>query len=119
TFEWATKAGGPSNDRGYGIATDASGNSYVTGTFQGSVNFGNTSLTATAWEDIFIAKLDPQGNFLWATRAGGGPKDIATDVSGNCYVIGSFSGTSDFGSITLTASNTGRNIFIAKLDPAG
>ncbi len=119
SFEWAKKAGGTTNDRAYGIDTDASGNSYVTGTFQGTASFGSTSLTAVGWEDIFIAKLNSNGDFLWAKRAAGSAKAIASDALGNCYVTGSFSGTADFGSITLTASNSGFNIFIAKLDTNG
>ena len=119
---WATKAGGTSGDNGYCIAADASGNSYVTGGFEGTATFGSTTLTSNGEEDIFIAKLDSSGNWLWAKKAGGKYWDeglgIAVDASGNIYITGYFDGTTTFGSTTLK-SNGGTDIFIAKLDSRG
>ena len=41
---------------------------------------------------IFVAKLDPNGNWLWAVKAGGIDNeignDIAVDGAGNAYVTG-------------------------------
>ena len=42
--QWAKKAGGEGNDRGNGIAIDALGNIYVTGTFYQSATFNNTTI---------------------------------------------------------------------------
>ncbi|HRU48088.1 MAG TPA: SBBP repeat-containing protein, partial [Candidatus Syntrophosphaera sp.] len=63
---WAKKAGGTGSDWGYGIAVDTSGNSYVTGYFKGTATFGSTNLTSNGGYDIFVAKLDSSGNWLWA-----------------------------------------------------
>ena len=119
---WATKAGGTSSDYGRSIAVDGSGNSYVTGYFAGTAIFGSTSLTSSGGEDIYIAKLDANANFLWAKKAGGTNGDngisIAVDGSGNSYVTGYFQGTATFGSSSLTSSG-GFEIFIAKLDSNG
>jgi len=122
-IEWAKKAGGSSWDMGYSIVTDSDGNSYVTGDFTGTATFGNTTLVSTALRDIYVAKLDAEGNFLWATRAGGYHYDvgygIALDQYGNCYVVGKCSGDSDFQVHQFhdkTSSNYG---FLAKYSPDG
>ena len=119
---WVKQAGGTSDDYGLGIATDSSGNSYVTGYFRGTASFGNTTLTSNGQDDIFVAKLDSNGNWLWAKKAGGTDWDkgisIATDFSGNSYVTGYFYGTASFGDINLTSSES-YDIFVAKLDSSG
>ncbi len=121
-YLWAKKAGGTSNDSGIGIASDNSRNSYVTGYFFGTATFGSTTLTSSGDYDIFIAKLDTNGNWLWAKQAGGTNWDdgwgIYTDSSGNSYVTGNFSETATFGTTTLT-SNGDWDIFIGKLDTNG
>ena len=72
-------------------------------------SFGSTTLTSAGGSDVFVAKLDSVGNFLWAVRSGGTDSDrgerIALDSSGNIYVSGYFSGTSNFGSTTLTSED--------------
>ena len=119
---WAKQAGGLSEDRGYSIAIDNSGNSYITGKISGTAIFGNNSLTTNGGEDIFIAKLDSNGNHLWANQAGGIYNEngtcIATDNSGNCYITGSFRYNATFGNTNL-ASNENEDIFVAKLDTDG
>ena len=71
-------------------------NAYATGFFQGSsADFGNTTLSSSGSTDVFVAKLDSSGNWLWAKRAGGSTYDdsgygIAVDSSGNAYVTGHF-----------------------------
>ncbi len=126
---WAKRAGGTGGDYGRSVATDASGNIYVTGYFNSpSIAFGATTLTnASNYTDIFIAKYDAAGNVLWAKSAGGTASDIGysvtTDASGNVFVTGSFKSPSiNFGATTLTnAENTGNSydIFIAKYDAIG
>jgi len=120
---WAKNAGGGSPDFGYGIAVDASGNSYVTGYFQSpNAYFDSTTLTNSGSDDIFVAKLDSNGNWVWANKAGANKGDygysIAVDASGNSYVTGYFDTSATFGLTTLT-SNGSSDIFIAKLDSSG
>ena len=121
---WAKQAGGISGDKGYSIAVDAYGNSYITGYFRESATFGTTTLTSSSdyGSDIFVAKMDINGNWLWAKQAGGTDYDdgysIAVDVNGNSYVTGYFYGSATFGTTTLTSSGS-YDIFVAKLDSSG
>ena len=119
---WARKAGGLQGDGGYGIATDTSGNCIVTGIFHGTATFGTNSLVSAGGQEIYVTKLDTDGNWLWAVRAGSPSTDsgsaIATDSAGNIYVTGYFSYPGSFGSIPLN-NYGGYDVFIAKLDPSG
>jgi len=118
----AVKAGGAYFEEGYRIALDGSGNTYVTGMFQGTVSFGSRILTASGASEIFVAKLSPTGNWLWAVKAGGTGNDVGADIAldgaGNVWVTGHFQGTASFGSHTLTSSGN-IDIFVARLSPSG
>ena len=124
---WAVKAGGSSSDRGTSIATDAAGNIYVCGYFSGTAMFGSTQLVSVNnTEDIFVAKLDPAGNFLWAERFGGDNIELALaltiDHANNVLITGQFKDTVTFGSTTLYSTINPLNalpsydIFLLKLD---
>lgn len=117
---------------GNGIAVDGNGNVYITGFFDGTADFdpsGNTvNLTTSGSADIFVAKYDASGNYLWANKIGSSSgydvgNSIAVDGSGNIYFTGYFAGTADFDPSGVTAnlsSNAGSNdIFIAKYGTAG
>ena len=121
-WQWAVQAGGSSSDSGSGIAIDDNGNSYVTGSFYYSAVFGSYSLNSNGEGDIFVAKMDGDGNWLWATKAGGSGMDsgleIAIDDNGNSFVTGSFRETATFGSYSLTSYGIS-DIFVAKIDGDG
>ena len=122
---WAKSAGGVStdSDEAHSIITDAKGNSYVTGFFQGMLTFGNTAvLTSTGSLDIFVAKYDSSGNVLWVQKAGGDDNDvgngISIDANGNSYITGyCYSSYAIFGnSGWANCGNTNNSIvFVAKL----
>jgi len=119
---WATSAGGSDTEIGFDIAVDGAGNAYVTGEFSGTVDFDGTSLSSDGDFDIFVAKYDAGGNFLWANSAGGSGFDrgrgIAVDSSGNGFVTGRFSGTADFNGTSLSNAGGG-DVFVAKYDASG
>ncbi len=122
---WAKRAGGTANygDNGQEICTDQSGNIYVTGYYNGTATFGPSTLGSLGSQDIFVAKLDPSGNWLWARNAGGSGYDsgrgICVDPAGNCYITGYYSSTAAFGSFYLSGSSSTYSAYVAKLDPAG
>ncbi len=124
SYNWVIGAGGLDLDNNYSITTDSNGNSYVAGSYTASATFGTASLVSLGETDIFIAKLDSNGNWLWAVSAGGSLADnaygIAADLDGNVYVTGFFYGTANFGT-TLLSVNGGSwsDIFAAKLDTNG
>lgn len=130
-FEWAKNMGGSNTDAGYSITTDATGNSYITGSFQGTADFDPSSstvnLVSNGANDIFIAKYDINGNYLWAHNIGSTGSDfgysITTDMFENIYVTGSFQGTADFDPSVISTSNLISNgngdVFFTKFDVNG
>jgi CHU_C Type IX secretion signal domain/IPT/TIG domain len=133
-FVWAKQMTVPNNsDRDFpdAITIDGSGNIYALGLFSGTVDFdpgpGVVNLTAVApYDDIFVSKWDPNGNFLWAATTGGDTNSqgssIATDAAGNVYTLGRFSGTVDFdpGASVFNLTSAGiSDVYLSKLDPSG
>lgn len=103
-FEWAGQMGGDSAIQANSVTTDYLGNIIITGTFKGQADFDpspdNTYLiTSNGNADIFILKLDPNNNFLWAAGMGDYNYDrgskVITDALGNIYLTGYFIGTID------------------------
>jgi len=135
TCLWAVSAGGPSLDKGLEVALDDSGNILVTGVYYGTSSFGATTFTSSGPSDMFVAKLDNAGNWLWARSAGGyysyediiteQSNGIATDTGGNVLISGVFCGQASFGPLSLTSyyshefQNFNQDMFVAKLDPDG
>ncbi len=129
-FAWAKSMGGAINDYGFSIALDPVGNIYTSGSFQATADFnpdaGVYNLSSAGNNDIFISKLNPTGDFVWAKAMGGtsddGAHTIALDPSGNIYVTGYFQGTADFDpdttSFNLTSAGA-EDMFIFKLGCTG
>lgn len=126
---WTRRFGGINQDEGEALAIDSVGNVYVTGYFNEVVDFqtetGPVSLTAAGGNDIFILKLNPNGNLLWAKRVGGINTDrgfgLTVDPQGNVYSTGYFSHTVDFdpgpGTFPITVNTP--SVYILKLDTDG
>jgi uncharacterized protein (TIGR03437 family) len=140
---YSTFLGGDNSDFGEGIAVDAAGNAYVTGSteskdfpvvnpIQGSLAGASStsevclcsdpSLPSVTWfcecQDGFVSKLSPSGkNLIYSTYFGGANSDggngIAVDAAGNAYVAGY---TDTGGTITGTRR---RSVFVTKVNPTG
>lgn len=131
TFEWANSLGGTSSsDFGLSMALDANGNIYTTGSFGGTADFdpgiGTMSLISEGETDVFIRKMDPSGNLLWAKSFGGIYFDygncVSLDPSGNVYISGLYYDTVDFDpgiGVASFISNGNNDAFVAKFDESG
>lgn len=124
----ATKFAGAFGDAsvqtGSAIAFDKSGNIVVAGSFGGTLNLGGTTLNSAGGDDVFVAKLAPSGQLLWAKAFGDGnvqtASGISVDANGNVYVAGNFKGAINFGGGTLSAAGTlFSDVFLAKLTADG
>ena len=112
------------------LAIDASNNIYIVGQFIGSIDL-NPDPTATANftsnvnYDVYLAKYDSNGNYLWANTFGSTAADIPNVVkvlSSGVYIGGYVSGVTDFdpssgvNSITPSGSIDG---FVSKFSTSG
>ena len=129
-FEWASQVGGSNNDHCTAITTDAAGNIYTAGFFQGTVDFdpgpGVFQIISQGSNDVFIIKTDALGNFIWAKAFGGSsddrPNAIVAGPADELYIAGSFAGTADFnpGSGNESHSSFGfTDGYLLQLDTAG
>ena len=122
TTQWVKRFGGTSSDSLHSMATDAVGNLYLAGQFNGSIIFGTVTLTSGGDSDGFVAKLDANGTPLWARKMGGAGNDIAyavaVNASGEIAVAGAFSGSATCGRIPL-ADAGGSDAFVTLLDASG
>ncbi len=123
---WARVFGGASSDEAAAVAVDAAGNVYTTGVFSGAVNFDPAGAAAPLTglgQNVFVSKLDQNGDYVWAKSWTGSGRGIAADSAGNVYTTGSFAAAGDFdpgaGTATLTPGTVGDAAFVSKLDQAG
>ncbi len=124
---YSTYLGGSSSDQAFGIAVDALGNAYVTGSTISSDFPVVTPLQGAraGVTDVFVTKLDPTGSrILYSTYLGGSGDEagnaIAVDAQGSAYVAGSTT-SNNFPVLNAFQSVTrgGSEAFVAKLSPDG
>ncbi|NNC90882.1 MAG: hypothetical protein HKN80_00180, partial [Acidimicrobiia bacterium] len=97
---WPRSLGGPLEDSAHDAVVDALGNTYITGEFAGTFFVDATELSSQGLSDIFVAKINSQGDVVWVATAGGSSVDrgevITVDAAGRVYVAGLFSGSVEF-----------------------
>jgi hypothetical protein len=123
THLWSKNYDSSGDGSGSTIATDADENVIVNGWFKDSVDFGGGPLASVGGSiDIFLAKFDAAGNYMWAQCFGGAEYDsgheVAIDGAGNVFMTGFFENTVSFGGASLTSAGF-RDIFLAKYAPNG
>lgn len=127
---WVKQIGGTGSDIGQSVVVDPVGNVYLTGVFSDTVDFdpgmGEEHLVSEGQQDIFIQKLNADGDLIWVKQVGGDhyewSRKIMIDQEGNLYITGYFYSTTDFdpgvGENILTSWGLS-DAFIQKLDPEG
>jgi hypothetical protein len=127
---WHKTMGTSVFDGGVEIATDASSNVYVTGFFEGTMDIDPSAnvnnISSVGDRDIFLAKYDQFGDFVWGGGIGSttadNPYSLDVDTAGNPVLVGTFSGLTDFdigpGFITQNCSGF-TDMFIAKYNSTG
>ncbi len=129
-YQWGRIFGGINNDAGYDVAVDHEDNIITVGVIGGPADLDPGPDVAQAggngMQDIFVQKMDAQGNFLWGAAMGGPAHDlaygVAIDAEGHIFVTGEFRGTADFDPGPGTASRTSggfEDIFVLKLSADG
>ena len=136
-WEWIRKITGRNRERVNDIAIDSNGDAIIGGSFLSNISFEDASgelpeccagtLNSNGDYDIFIAKIDSNGNWKYAesnydyvpNRPGGSTdflRSITIDDQDNVYVIGSFVNDIDFGEDTLSSFGNRGELFVSKFD---
>lgn len=115
--------------RSAGLTLDEDMNIFIAGTFSGTMDAdpgaGIANLTSDSISDLFIAKYDMDGNYLWSMSPyfrSGTVKYILCDADNNIYVAGTFRTTTDFDPGAGEALRTPvgfENTFLVKYDTDG
>jgi len=127
---WSKRFGSNCNQQNAtAIATDAQGNVYVAGYFDGAIDFGGGPLygapcaSGRFWS--FLAKLGPNGEHLWSKRFANDSSQesnrtrrMRVDAAGNIVITGSFNGKVEFGGGLVTTPQA-RGVFVARFDSSG
>ena len=122
-YVWAKRFGDAADQRGLAMAMDAAGSVVVTGALMGQADFGGPDgpIASVGGADVFVAKLAPNGEYVWAKRFGdtAAQAGAATALTGNgnAVISGVFQGTMDLGGgVQLTSAGT-PGAFIAAFGP--
>ncbi|MCW3078108.1 MAG: hypothetical protein JWO32_2717, partial [Bacteroidetes bacterium] len=124
-FIWAKQIGGSDFSRGTSVTVDSLNNILTTGYIVGTADFDPGpavyNLTSAGGTDVFLSRLDPNGNFICASVFGGPGYDEAYSIqntkTGNIYVAGIFKVVADFDpgpGVHNISSNGSDDLFIAK-----
>ncbi len=123
---WAKRIYGSAVDESYSIDTDSKGNAYLSGSFTSpTLTFESfTTINNFAQRDIYVTKIDNNGNFKWANRIYGNSNDfgkyIHLDNKDNVWLAGYYTSDSLIFSSTLKLQEVqGTDAYVAKIDTNG
>lgn len=130
TYSWAGKIAGSGYETSWDMETDAAGNVFIIGNFDGTCDFdpgtGVLPKSNTGWVNSFFAKYTANGNLIWVNTIEGNNGNngyaLDLDANGNVYITGTFGGQVDMdpgpGIFSLSALG-GDDIYFAKYDSSG
>jgi hypothetical protein len=124
---WSKQLSGEDAQHADGVAVDSTGNVLILGRFMGTIHIDSEQLVSAGETDIFVAKFDLSGKYLWSQRFGDadpqggsfGDHTIGVDSGESILLTGKFWGTLDFGGAQLVAGSNNAASFITKLDSSG
>jgi len=121
---WVQTYGGSGQDVVSDMAVDGNGNLWLTGTFQQSLELGSTTLTGVGTQQLFVARLAPDGTTSWAGSTDGyGSQSAAAlvvDSEDNILIAGQFEGSLTWGpEVTFQTGTSGSDLLLAKLSNTG
>ena len=124
--QWVYTAGGTGRDRGRKLAVDSTGNVYVVGYYQNTVDFGGGNVTSNGSWDAFLLKLNSSGTFQWVKSYGGSTgndlgRDVVVDSNDHVHMLGTFRGTVNFessgGGLSFTSNDY--DLFLIRFNTSG
>jgi hypothetical protein len=127
---WAQSIAGLSNEIVYAVTTDDAGSVYISGGFASTIDFDNgigvQTKVASGGYDLFLLKLDSDGNFQWVytfgTALNEDGRDLEVASNGDIVLSGYFRNTIDFdpgaGTANLTSAG-GADAYVLRLTSAG
>lgn len=120
---WLRQASGSSSDQSYSVACDEDGNILFSGSFFNDITIGDTTLTTQDPTGVFFAKLNSEGELIFAVQADGNgliAKSFALfDNSGNIFFAGNFTDQIHFGPYNFDAGAFNIDVFISKYSSGG
>ena len=125
TYMWANSEGGAEDVIATSLAVQNDGlYHYICGYYEGEAQFGTETITSTGQQDIFVAKYNTDGQFIWVKSFGGPGVDSASGITlddeNNVYITGSCQKDARFDNIVPTMSESGKTyIFISKIPSTG
>lgn len=129
-FVWGFAVGGPGHDMAHGVAVAADGAVFVAGEFRQTVDFdpgpGEALRSSQGADDLFLMKLDGDGQLQWVHGIGGTGSEraraVAVGPDGGPVITGRLTSDSDFApgaEPQVVASSIFEDMFLAKYEPAG
>jgi len=116
-LQWARTIGNSGGTLPFSITADASGNTFVTGTFSDTLIAGRDTVVSS--QGGFIAKYTTAGAGNWVVKGAHRGYSISLDNAENVYSTGYYLGNEVVGTDTLPGNGGWDNLYLDKYDSAG